>query len=453
MFSIVKKRAPGGMCFFIKCMLVLNVVFLSGCVKDTDTSHDFDIPDCIIDTYYINPPSNGKDTTSACLDRDHPAIALMRKRAYQLATIKWTPVEDIFETRKKGNTISGIPYSSVKELDKFVGQEVSFHTFMTAVHNPRSVLYTEDVGHSPYNGTNCKLYYGTVCSMAVNYALGIERPYWTNLYSHHPAFQQVSQQFFEYCAPGDIIWTEAHVVLITDVVRNSTGDIESIEILESGGRPTGIYKYSLEEAKGRWKTGEFTLYRYKLLSESLDYLPNQYVPVFDENVEVVSYNDDLCLNRGDQACFHEGEDVRINVFSNEFSALEVYRDSSYYDSYRVQSSEICLSCLPKGHYSASLVNDIKRSAPVSFEILETDVSYLMKGNIIEISFHSTNGFPEYIEFCGKTGGRKFLADISDEERFAGKKYIRCEKSTQGAYLKVFFKGEYGRVSNEMIPLR
>ena len=74
------------------------------------------------------------------------------EKAHQIADIEWTPLKDIPGLTKPipaGIMRTGIPYSSVKEKDKFVGQEVSFHTFMTALHTPRNVLYTEDVKESP----------------------------------------------------------------------------------------------------------------------------------------------------------------------------------------------------------------------------------------------------------------------------------------------------------------
>lgn len=72
-------------------------------------------------------------------------INAVRKRAQQITNIRWEAKSDV--PRKTGHfaaggTYTGIPYSSVKEMDKFVGFDVSFHTFMTAVNNPRSVLYT-----------------------------------------------------------------------------------------------------------------------------------------------------------------------------------------------------------------------------------------------------------------------------------------------------------------------
>ena len=68
-------------------------------------------------------------------------------------------------------------YSSVKEINTYVGRNVSFYTFMTAVNNPKSKIYTEDLSAPPYHGTHSATYYGITCSQAVNYALGIKGPY------------------------------------------------------------------------------------------------------------------------------------------------------------------------------------------------------------------------------------------------------------------------------------
>ncbi len=125
------------------------------------------------------PDQYPKEVDYPVVPEDHPALLCMRKKAHHMADIRWTPLNDIPGLTKPipaGIERVGLPYSSVKEKDKFVGLEVSFHTFMTALHNPRSVLYTEDVKESPYYGTNCGPYYGTVCSGAVNYALGKYRP-------------------------------------------------------------------------------------------------------------------------------------------------------------------------------------------------------------------------------------------------------------------------------------
>ena len=89
------------------------------------------------------------------------------RRAYLMASMERTPLRPV---PKRGGcfydsdvTVTGAPYSSVKEINTYLFQDVSYHTFMSAVHNPMSVLYTEIISLSTYHGTNCATYYGAVC--------------------------------------------------------------------------------------------------------------------------------------------------------------------------------------------------------------------------------------------------------------------------------------------------
>ena len=100
------------------------------------------------------------------------------KKAYQMTDLCFTPLDSFVanpsKTYYRGGKYRGLVYSSVKETHTFVGMDVSFHTFMTALHNPRSVIYTENVSKPPYHGSNCGAYYGTVCSGLITYALGLK---------------------------------------------------------------------------------------------------------------------------------------------------------------------------------------------------------------------------------------------------------------------------------------
>ena len=106
-------------------------------------------------------------------DRNHPAYEAGVRNAIDkarlMAEIRWkalAPVPSTIMTSYRWDYPQGgtyhIPYSSVKELDMFVGRNVSFYTFLSAAANERSVLYTEDVSLAPYHGYNCGAFYGTV---------------------------------------------------------------------------------------------------------------------------------------------------------------------------------------------------------------------------------------------------------------------------------------------------
>ena len=67
------------------------------------------------------------------------------RRAYQMTDLEFTTLDSIYvnptKAYKAGEKVKGVFYSSVKEKHAFVGMDVSFHTFMTAIHNPKSVIY------------------------------------------------------------------------------------------------------------------------------------------------------------------------------------------------------------------------------------------------------------------------------------------------------------------------
>lgn len=151
-------------------------------------------------------------------------IAQTLIRAQRISQISWTPLRSIPNNSgyfPAGVTIKGIPYSSVKEIDKFVGLDVSFVTFMTALHNPRSVLYTENISKPPYKGSNCATYYGTVCSSTVDYALGLRVPYSTSMIETIPLFKKSIQQAPEFIQLGDLLLSKGHVVMVYDIIRYS----------------------------------------------------------------------------------------------------------------------------------------------------------------------------------------------------------------------------------------
>lgn len=402
------------------------------------------------------------DTTSVFLEWRHPALARMRKRAELIGNIKWTPVNDVPKRNgvfHQGKEVSGIPYSSVKELDKFVGQEVSFYTFLSAVNNPRSVLYTENAGMPPYNGTNCATYYGSVCSMTVNFALGLGRPYETIMYGSLPCIKKVAKQDLNHAAPGDIVYINSrHVFLITDIIKNSDDSIINVNILECAGNSAFIKSYSKQKFQTRLDSCSYVLYRYtdlyKLDAELVDGFLTE--TALNTSIEAKS----LCLNRGDKVSYSDDEDtIVINVLEDGYEKINVFRiidDNSFLVEERMinHTPDVLLTGLSAGTYKVFLSkNDGTISDAVFFEKIQTRVSFSKCGRYIDIKFNSTNAVPDYIVFCKNNGSRRFITDITDEDKVAGHKVIKCEASTDSLYLKVFFKGEYGRVSNVMIPLQ
>ena len=386
---------------------------------------------------------------------DHPAIACMVRKAHQIADIEWTPLKSVPSLSENwisaGTIMHGIPYSSVKEKDKFVGQEVTFYTFMSAVNNPRSVLYTEDVKKYPYYGENCGMYYGTVCSMAVNYALGIERPVESKMYKSLPHIARVKDQNHDKLYVGDILWSKGHVVLIIGIERDEEGLPKSFSILESAG-DTRIKTLSRAVFQKRWEEVGWVAYRYLKLADNVIYEPLPFVTNPGDPEVSYDYNPDLCTSRGDYACFLHGEEITINVFNTSFDELVLYKDDKLLRKMQLDPSQedYLLSYLPSGMYEAKLSSINRQSNSTYFEIIDEKTTVIQNNSGYIVSFNSDNAIPEYVVICLRDGNREVIIDISDKDRLENKIYINGNYSRK--YLKVFYKGEFGRVSNSPIIL-
>lgn len=82
-----------------------------------------------------------------------------------MSRVKWTPVAGGMPKRggyfEEGTEYTGVPYSSVKSVGRYIGFDIFLKTFLAAVENPRSVLYTENLSGEV---ANAECYYGKVCS-------------------------------------------------------------------------------------------------------------------------------------------------------------------------------------------------------------------------------------------------------------------------------------------------
>ena len=347
------------------------------------------------------------------------------KRAQQIAQIHWTPVGDVPNNQgfySAGVEVIGIPYSSVKEKDKFVGLDVSFTTFMTAVHNPRSVLYTENVRKAPYSGVNCASYYGTVCSSAVDYALGLKANYTTAMIDTLSFFEKISIQVPDSIQLCDVLWSPGHEVMVYDIVRRDQDDsIYYVSILESASTSTRIKRYSFKDFINRWKQMGWIIYRYN--SEKQEpYYPCPFVSIGDEPSPSYVYNDIICPSRGDYAVYREGESVVINILQPEYDKLLLFRDNSLVETRYAGADDEVYEKLAFGSYSLVAVNNKEeKSNEVHFEVVDTNVA---------------------------VGNRYMIRELTDEDIQKGRVTVLAPLKVRNCYCKVFFYTGNGTATNE-----
>lgn len=133
----------------------------------------------------------------------------------------------------------GVPYSSVRSEGRYIGFDIGLRTFLAAVENPQSVLYTENLTGKV---SNAAAYYGSVCSAYTSYALGcgiweVSRRYGPQI---SDGIRLVEPQSADAAQVGDVIYTPhatetsgSHVEMVTAVIKNAAGRVISVRVDES----------------------------------------------------------------------------------------------------------------------------------------------------------------------------------------------------------------------------
>ena len=377
------------------------------------------------------------------------------KRAEQIARIKWTPLLNV--PRNSGffdadKTCSGIPYSSAKEFDKMVGIEVSFVTFMTAVHNPRSVLYTENIGKSPYNGKNCATYYGTVCSCAIDYAFDLGAPFWTAMLPYMDCFTNMGAVSYDKLMPCDIVWSPSHVVMVYSVNTAADGK-QSVTIFESGGPTTNIYTLSRKNFENKWVAYDNVILRCNDFDNVPAFSSLPFAGIDGNDTDKYHYNEALCPDRGDFAAYRCGDSVKLNILDDSYQTISLLKDGELFNYRLISSEDEEFKDLPAGRYKAYLSSQGgSDSDSVEFDVVDTQVEAQASAGGFDIRFSSRNARPEYVLLCGLNGTRKYIRKFTPEEIASG--YANVKYSGIGdVYCKVFFATSFGKVSNEPIKIQ
>lgn len=372
------------------------------------------------------------------------------KKAYQMTDLKFTPKNSIEYNRGTyypNITYQGLIYSSVKEIETYVGSDVSFHTFMTAINNPRSKIYTVRIDQPPYHGINCKAYYGTVCSAFVCYSLGIVG-YGSYDFTVSKKFRKLNLYHPDSIQVGDVLYKTDHVALITGLAKDKEGHVEALEISEATQhgcvRNSVTSSYFVFLMENEYKS----IHRYLEIDKNTEYQSHaEFVPVMDEQTIPFVYNDDVCVDKGDKSCYLEGEEVVINIL-HSVDKLEIYKDDLLYKEMDIRDNfDITLTDLPYGDYKAR----------VSWGGIDSDYTYWKVLNATtkverssgRVYFSSKNAVPYRIRGANERGKRAiniFNRTITDQEKTQGYVIVPTDSlSKDYPYIHVSFKTEYGNI--------
>ncbi len=370
------------------------------------------------------------------------------ERAYQMATMLWTPVNPMpmlgGKVYEPGMAVTGAPYSQAGPFNTSLFQDVSYHTFMTAVHNPRSVLYTEDLSQAPYYGLNCATYYGSVCSSSVMWALGFSIPYSTYHIVNLPYMKKLEHQELDSLRVCDVLWKSGHMQMVFEVEHRSD-TLYRIKLFEQSGKSAHIKAYSKSSLKQMWDKSGYVAYRYEYLSYSND-------PIVYRGFEAVDYNDDLCPSKGDKAVYRTDDTVIINIFNTNYDEIVLMKDGKVLSIDKYKGDMYQYRGLTPGIYESFLLSGNSYSSPISFEVIEISVDLSLDKGAKEISiWFKSSAKADYLALY-RLDRQPIFYPILDPDCQDGQQIIVPAWDMRDYYCRVVFRGEYGRIINRPIKV-
>jgi hypothetical protein len=289
-------------------------------------------------------------------------------RLAQLENVVWkneNRVKYVNATYFNPATWIGVPYSEVAEYTKYLGMHVSMRTFLTAVLNKRSVLYTEQINTGgseskyglTYHGLSAlsSTYYGTVCSGLTSYVEGTkdvkisgsfsseykiakgERDETTGLTTieikRNGIWEQATiDELFELIEPLDMIWNTGHITIVSDVYKNIFGDKQFFVWSEQSTPVSFSAPFTKEMLLNRlnytvnshpsgsdeWK--EWAIYRVSYWWENNPSMPEEDTSKYIQD-DFFTYPEELSI------------DNDISTFAGEYAAFSINYDNDNTDSY------------------------------------------------------------------------------------------------------------------------
>lgn len=361
-------------------------------------------------------------------------------RAKQLYKLKYTPVRTL-PVRSgdfaAGYEKTGTPYSHALVNDKLIGINISIHTFMTALHNPKSVLYTRTLENI---GTNAaKTYYGSICSSFTAYALGMTG--WLRCSSILTSDEFEAHDYID-VAVGDLVVSTGHAELVTSVTQDERGFIKSIELVDQYNPLPKVKLKGYDDFVYYCNKNGYHVRRYKHSDADALYVPSKYVRQMNEPATPIVYSD-LCTNFGEDCTIKVGESIELNPLVTEgYTAIHLFKDGTQINTYSVEDTE--LTGLTAGKYTAKLY-PYNNNAVVNFIVAECTAT--LNGN--RITFSGANKCsPKYAELVAASYDVEKVIKLTTADISNG--YVDLgDIAASYNIIKLFCDNEYGEIAYTM----
>lgn len=316
-------------------------------------------------------------------------VANAMKRARQLVELWWTPIRpfphyqivsrqpDEQSERIRGfytpwRAKQGMVYSSVRQYERFVGYNISLETFMTALSNPNSVLYTRPQYES---GPSTFSFYGIVCSCFVSYTLNM--PYMVPC-AQWPMYEGVSEvdtADLDNLKLGDIVLnTERHVTIITDILRDADGHVREIHISESTPPLCVCTPFTPQCFCKRYIDNGFRVYRYAGIHD-VPYIPSPYVHLEGDPDLEPETDYALMPDFGNKANYLKGiELVEITVLEDGWEQVAVTCPDGTRILHNIDDHRVRIPSELPGYYTASCARGETESRAVEWCVVNTEIA-------------------------------------------------------------------------------
>ena len=368
-------------------------------------------------------------------------------RAYLLTDVEWTPLADVpglmdaegtyhYNAFLAGVTYKGIPYSGVIDTDTYVGLNVSLESFLTALENEKSVLYTENLFVEGY--PKKATYFGTVCSKFAQYVLDIPGSYNTYNIPNIPGVDTIAMPG-EYAENqielGDIIVdTSYHTAVCTGILYDADGDVAYIEISEAVVPTVRRLWWSVEEFFAHF--ANYRLCRYQFVDA---------VPAVET---VITAETDYALmpRYGNKYNYRVSTTKGIvDILKTGYSKAVILRDGEVIDEIAIDDTTeiISFDCSVPGYIEVYLEKaDGTRSDSVYACVVEsavqvTDSTDFASGKLT-VTFDGSSGTPLYVQVGS---AHAIFCNVEGQQGTAELNFNFSSVSTQ--QVRVAYQNEYG----------
>lgn len=352
------------------------------------------------------------------------------------------PIGDFVPTKE----YNGIPYSSARVTDTFVGTNILIETFFSALKNPNSVLYTENLSQPPYSQPNASTFYGMVCSVYVAYCLGLKIRPTTENWGNIDGMKKIPKNI-ENLEIGDSllyvddVGTDGHVMIVTNVVKEK-GKVKYVEYYEST-HPTIKKNFEDSVTFKAVTLKKYDIYRYTKINENINDVDN-----FDFSAEEY-----LNIDYGNKSNYRIGKPVKVSIFNQEYTHILVYKNNNLIDSIAIDTQIKQLNELGEGDYKICLSKgaiEVEITPFIYFKIVNDNTTLIKDGDRYKITLDSNSGNPTWFSWNDSTHVVMKCREITGDEKCNG--YLFDNYKTGNWKVKVYYENDYGVFSSNPIDV-